>query len=484
MGRWIQKCIYLLILLCCLYQCRIAYGQWHWSGISAAKAICISGSFHAVTEFALLLALFLPAVFYRLLWLLDWKRQNWANRILAVLSLFGFIAISVMIVVTCCRSAWIAASFGCMVTLYMFLSKQLALFKPKATHLIGLCTGILLLIASVYPFKKNSADGRSLIWKVTIEELAGNPLAALSRHPTFSVFYGEAQEKYFKTKMRSERERMLAGAPDYAYNEFLQMIVEQGLLVSLLFSVLLFLTFRNLWKSPFAESVPLSGGMSAWLAAALFSYPLRCYTPCLLFCLYLLCAWSLSFRKQWSQIAFIAIGESCCLYFLMQRFDKTRLHQLAMQQYVQIENVQRNRQSEKLARCYKNLFPYLLDEPSFTLDYALFLYELKHYAEARKILNVAQQRCGDAAFWVVEGQCYQAERKWHKAESCYMKAFYRIPHKVTPLFLIMNIYKLTGEHKKMKDMARKIVKMRPKIKSKRFDNIQKEASQVLSSTTK
>lgn len=484
MSRWIPECIYLLILLYCLYQCRIAYGQWYWSGISATKAICISGSFHAVTEFALLLALFLPVVLYRLLWLLEWKRQNWLNRLLSVLSLLGFIAISALIVVTCCRSAWIAASFGCMISLYMFLSKQLALFKPKATHLLWLYMGILLLIAGVYQFKKDSADGRSLIWKVTIKELVDNPLAAISRHPTFSVFYGDAQENYFKTENRSERERMLAGAPDYAYNEFLQIIVEQGLPVFLLFSALLFLTFHNLWKSPFAESVPLSGGLSAWLAAALFSYPLRCYTPCLLFCLYLLCSWSLSFRKQWLQIIFITIGGGCSLYFLMQRFGKTRIHQLAMLQYAQIENVRRNRQSEKLARCYKNLFPYLLDEPSFTLDYALFLYELKHYTEARRILNVAQQRCGDAAFWVVEGQCYQAERKWHEAESCYMKAFYRIPHKVTPLFLTMNIYKQTGEYRKMKDMARRIVKMRPKIKSKRFDNIQKESLQVLSSATK
>ncbi len=155
MSRWIPECIYLLILLYCLYQCRIAYGQWYWSGISATKAICISGSFHAVTEFALLLALFLPTVFYRLLCFFDWKRQNWFNRILSVLSLFGFIIISILIVVTCCRSAWIAASFGCMVTLYLFLSKQLALFRPKATHLLWLCMGILLLIAGVYQFKKD-----------------------------------------------------------------------------------------------------------------------------------------------------------------------------------------------------------------------------------------------------------------------------------------------------------------------------------------
>ena len=68
--------------------------------------------------------------------------------------------------------------------------------------------------------KRDSADGRLLIWKITMRAIADNPMGE-ERGRTFSALYGDAQEEYFMEGKFSDAEAWVAGSPDFAFNEFL-----------------------------------------------------------------------------------------------------------------------------------------------------------------------------------------------------------------------------------------------------------------------
>lgn len=45
----------------------------------------------------------------------------------------------------------------------------------------------------------------------------------------FVLAYGRAQENYFANEEYSETEELVAGSPEYAFNEYLQVAVEYGI---------------------------------------------------------------------------------------------------------------------------------------------------------------------------------------------------------------------------------------------------------------
>lgn len=57
----------------------------------------------------------------------------------------------------------------------------------------------------------------------------------------FVSAYGRAQEEYFANGEYSETEELVAGSPEYAFNEYLQVAVEYG--IPFLFVVLLVIAF-------------------------------------------------------------------------------------------------------------------------------------------------------------------------------------------------------------------------------------------------
>ena len=78
----------------------------------------------------------------------------------------------------------------------------------------------------MYFYKKASADGRLLIWKVSLGIVKDEPLKGLG-FDNFKSAYMRYQAEYFKRNTDLE-EQNLADNVWYAFNEPLQLIVENG----------------------------------------------------------------------------------------------------------------------------------------------------------------------------------------------------------------------------------------------------------------
>lgn len=128
----------------------------------------------------------------------------------------------------------------------------------------------LLLIFSIvtYSFfnenKYNSACGRLLIQKVCALNLKHVPIMGYGLN-SFSRVYPLLQEKYYREGNMTEQENRLAGDVRYAFNEFVQIFFEFGILGIMV--VFLFLFFIIKWHQ--------TGFLFVILPPLLFSYPLH-----------------------------------------------------------------------------------------------------------------------------------------------------------------------------------------------------------------
>ncbi len=112
---------------------------------------------------------------------------------------------------------------------------------------IGSAVLVLVVVSLVglYRYKKDSAGGRWLIWNVSAQLIRENPAFGVGTG-CFAGAYGNAQEASFVSGAMTEDQVRVAGAPDYAFNDFLQITVETGAAGALLFLSVVVLSFRGL----------------------------------------------------------------------------------------------------------------------------------------------------------------------------------------------------------------------------------------------
>ena len=130
------------------------------------------------------------------------------------------------------RSAWIAAVVACG---WVYWTERIGWEKTKAVYrryknatipfvaIVAILAGCA--IAGGYGMKRDSAEGRLLMWKVTGKAILGQPFAGTGLGG-FPAAYAEAQGEYFATGNATDREKRVAGCPEYAFNEYLQIGLE------------------------------------------------------------------------------------------------------------------------------------------------------------------------------------------------------------------------------------------------------------------
>jgi hypothetical protein len=192
-------------------------------------------------------------------------------RIVAILTV---IAILLVLPAAMSRAAWIAVIAGGAV---VFLKRMTANEHIKAYYrehkkqvrMAGIALFFVFLIGCVgmYFLKKTSADGRLLIWKVSAITAVKHPFGVGLGN--FCGAYGDTQSDYFASGNASKTEEYVTGYTEYGFNEYLQMLVESGVVPFLLFAFIVASSFRSLFK----RHAGIAGSLVSLLVFAFFSYP-------------------------------------------------------------------------------------------------------------------------------------------------------------------------------------------------------------------
>ena len=162
------------------------------------------------------------------------------------------------------RAAWIAAAVGTVVLLSTAF-RQLTKRKAALFILALLIVGSLISI-KLYHFKKDSADGRLLIWTVSWNMMKEKPLTGFGPCG-FRKNYLLRQGDYFKNNPDSSWTD-LADDTGYPFNEFLKTGIEQGAIRLLFMIGIFFLAFKNT-----ASPLVLRAVLAALIGFSCFSYP-------------------------------------------------------------------------------------------------------------------------------------------------------------------------------------------------------------------
>jgi O-antigen ligase len=379
------------------------------------------------------------------------------------------------------RTAWLATLVGCAVAAgpgFLKLWKGLTRRLPILSHPWGkvmLFFAAFLLCSGLYFMKKGSADGRLLMWKATA--------SAMIRHPLgiglggFPAVYAETQAAYFASGKASSEEKWVAGCPPYAFNEYLQTGLEQGL--AGLAAFLLCLGFF-LWRSRKDRRL-----LGAWTAFCIFmaaSYPLRLPAFWLLFAFLtaLTPAAKTGCKMPCPRLLLPACG--LALFVVASFIAYTgRNDKGNYEAWGNAAHLYRMGAFKQAATAYAPLYSQLKYSPAYLFEYAQSLSNSGHPAEAIPLLRRAIRLSSDPMMRYMLAKDKQALGDYKGAESDLLQAINILPERIYPWYLLMNLYAEPKiyDKAKLQAAADSVLHKRAKANSEAIRQMRKEAKRYI-----
>lgn len=368
---------------------------------------------------------------------------------------YTFVAVLVLYLIvlpsTMSRTAWLSALVAslyvvCFTTDYvkkMFSKLQTLFSKHQNRKVIVISSTVVVLITciiGVWKIKSESAFGRFFLWKISSLAVMDSPITG---HDNFSVAYSEAQQRYFQSKFTDNSyinvgsEENLATVPDYAFNEYLNIAVEYGLLVLLLVIGVLVMAFVFGHKR---GRYGFCGGLIAFAVFAFASYPI--HIPAFVAVLIILVAGAVWPENDERRLPKIALCSVAVLFISLCacNYDTFNQRLESMKKWEKSRFLYTSKLYERSVENYSKLYDELKWNGRFLYEYGHSLFKTKKYARAEDILLQSAKLSGDPMILIIIGECEQALGNYQAAEQLYLNALYRVPYREYPHFLLLNLY--------------------------------------------
>ena len=437
----------------------------------------LSGSFFNPGPYAGFLACGVPLALYCVI--------NSRSRPVKILGFICLITVGMILPATMSRAAWIAAVAGIIPVILhsSIFNIQSKIINQKSKILFPLFIGFFVAVAlyGLYSFKKQSADGRILIWRVSADLVITKPLTG-SGLGSFQALYDGAQADFILSGKATRKQRAIVDSPEYAFNEYVQITVEHGIIGLLLFMSVLFSFFVRRDKYAGADSVVFAvhGSLVAFCVFAMFSYPFSVLALTILFVVLAAMSASLSqpverLHAQWVSVAAGVLCVAMAGYAsaeILPRYTAYREWKSAQVLYNigEFENAVNN---------YQHLYPKLNRQKEFLFEYARCLSATSQYDASNTILSRFLLFGSDPVIYNCMGDNFKNLGDYEKAEKMYFRASQIVPSRHLPLYLLMKLYQETGQIEKANVMAKTLLEKPVKVHSATIREIQEEARKLL-----
>lgn len=390
----------------------------------------------------------------------------------STLLIFVSFIVSFMLYESDSRASWLSFAIGILTffspLIIKHLPKSIIIRTGSLLILICLCT---YLISGLYSYKKDSADGRILIWKISLEMVKDKPILGYG-FDGFRKNYMNYQAAYLQEKQLPETINNLADDNHHAFNEFLRIIIEQGIIgVIILFIFLTTIGYTIYKYKLYIDTVSrtIISCLTALLFFSFFSYPLSTFHINALIVILLAglaCSsqdtpiWKLQIRSISLIIPYSIIFFISSVYlFSYSKANSDWLNTL--------KGVYTNDNILEEAR------KKLSGNPYFLSTYGKYLNKKKRYSKAVSILSQSIKEY-PSYYTVMElGISYKAQKKYTEAMHCFVKAMHMIPHKIKPLYFMMELYYDQKNYKSAIQLSNRILCKQPKIRSSELNIILK-----------
>lgn len=456
-------CLCSVIAVICTAQA--LYGILQYTGILPARnGFRVTGSFDNPAGFAASLCVGFPFLF-----VFVFDKKAWIKG-LAIAA--GFIIIAA--VVLSASRAGIVSLFvvGMLVLFYKLRIKT-------SRKIIVFFAAFVITLSGLYFLKKDSADGRLLIWRCTWEMIKDKPLLGHG-HGGFKANYMNYQAAYSE-KYPDNKFLMLADNINRPFNEYLLLLANYGIVGFGLF--LFFIWF--LWKSyRRIQDKNRFVLVSVWCllsigAFALFSYPLRYPFTWVMGILSTVVIISGAGYKIKTPKALSVSLRIILVPLLIVFANATYTNMSAEIKWCETAHKSLQGQTEQMLPVYKTLYTKLHGNELFLYNYAAELNIAERYDESLHIAKECERLWADYDLqMLMADNCLQMQQ-YTVTEQYYRKASAMCPVKFMPLYCLAELYLTTNRYDEARILALKILDKEVKVSSPTVNKIKKEMQIII-----
>ena len=393
---------------------------------SGHSLYALTGSFYNPGPYSGFLAMCVPLALHE--WLV--RKGIWKH-----LALLAMVLMLVVLPSGMSRSAWLAAIVASCYVFGMHCREKVC----RYWKFFGV-GGLLLVVLGVgaYHWKKDSADGRLLMWKVATLAVKEHPWQGVGWEQVAGA-YGDAQERYFASGAATEQEAHVAGAPEYVFNEYLQVAMAWG--VPALCGILS-LVVGCFYLGCRGRMFGVCGALLSLGVFSFSSYPFQ-FMEFIVAFLALLVACAMGYRKIWMLVWVSGLGIGVYLA--------------------------ENRPTKNAHRMF---------------DQAHALHKAGEWQASTELLEETMKISSDAMILNIIGKNCQAQGEYEEAEDWFIRSTHRLPNRIYPYYLLAKLY---SEHpgqfgKEKLDWAiRMVLEKEPKVESTAIRQMREEVKKMAES---
>lgn len=411
---------------------------------------------------------------------------------LKYLAVLSVILVLIILPLTKARTAWITSL---VVIGYSLLHHKKFLEMWKKYFSTVWSKIVLFIIVAVFfsaglffltSFKQDSASGRVFIWNVTIDMIKDKPIFGHG-FSSFAPVHNDYQANYFERNPNDYENAFLADGVNFAFNEFLQISSETGIIGLLLFIFIFILVFykKRIHRISGFEDIKKLAAETAILAilvSGLFSYPLQ--DPATFLLLFISVAIISSnqekaiyvfYNKKFFRNLMSVIGIIIMFFFiklLLARFQNEK-------KWIHAFQNMRQKNYKAADNIYQEIYPVMKYNQFFLFNYGAELTLMGNFEKSVKILKEVEHRLNDADFYIYLGNSYESLGNFKEAEDCFVKATNIMPVKFYPNYRLVLLYQRNGDMESAKKYAQKIMEMPVKVESDLIHNVKNEMKKFL-----
>jgi len=434
----------------------------------------------------------------------------YVRHIILTLSVVTMATIVLVLPPATSRASWIA---GAVASFFVIMNHERLRYwrKPILTRVRSLGTGAITIIAAgiiilslssafaLYSLKKESVEGRLLVWRVTATLIGEKPLTGHGAG-SFTRDYMQAQADWFSSGRGTQSEIDRAGSPNYVFNELLELWLEKGLIAVVVSLLGIYcLLYPRLTRSgnppPSSYSVKgfgeqlngatitgLKGALIATITFSIFSYPFS-LSP---FVLQIVAATAL--LAAFSQQVFILrtpvkriIVVPLALLMLLLPFifySQRKDYYAALKEWREAHRLYSMKAYDASVLKYEKALASLNDDGLFLQMYGKALSQAGDYRRSNEVLDNAGKYFSSQIISLTLGDNHRALGNVRKAEVAYMNAQNMIPGMLYPRYQLFMLFSETGQKDRASEVADDIISMDIRIESTATRQMLEEVKRV------
>lgn len=401
------------------------------------------------------------------------------------------IAALALVILPSTQSRSAILGLGCSLLILALATERIrVMMKPfLKKYGLWLTLGLAIIVTGSYLFKKPSADGRLFMDKICIKAMCekGWKGAGIGR---FGGAYGKVQASYFKKQIDEkgkdnldwralrDHDRLTADCPDNAFNEFLFIGIEAGPVAMFLFiGIIVFAIIIS-----FKRGTIWCYGLITLAVFAMFSYPLHVLQFQVMFPILLVAAMSdievNETGKKSTELVFLLSTIVLLSIIAFMKGPEITKYRLSENAWKKTERWHMLNYPEYVVEDCDTLLPYMKNHERYLFAFGQSLNKTGNYVKSDSILKIGTEISSDPMFWNVMGNNSLALGKYREAEERYKHAFYMVPNRLYPLYLLAILYHTEGDTVRFLDMADRVETFIPKVESANTERLRIEIREL------